>query len=57
MDFLDLAPNEEPGQSVEGILVDPSCSGSGTAQSRLDYLLPTTGGDQDHTFVDQHCGL
>jgi len=26
---------------VKAILLDPSCSGSGTAASRLDHLLPS----------------
>ncbi len=29
------------GRNVKGALVDPSCSGSGTALSRMDYLLPS----------------
>lgn len=26
---------------VAGVLLDPSCSGSGTTASRMDYLLPS----------------
>lgn len=26
---------------VAGVLLDPSCSGSGTSASRMDYLLPS----------------
>lgn len=43
MDFLSLGTENEPGRSVEGILLDPSCSGSGTALSRMDHLLPLKG--------------
>lgn len=35
-------------QQVKGVILDPSCSGSGTTVSRMDHLLPsssTAGGD------------
>ncbi|MCH96870.1 putative methyltransferase NSUN5-like, partial [Trifolium medium] len=32
---------------VKAILLDPSCSGSGTAASRLDHLLPSKVAGQD----------
>lgn len=38
-DFLSLNPDEY--SHVDAILLDPSCSGSGTAVSRMDYLLPS----------------
>ena len=28
---------------VRGVILDPSCSGSGTAHSRMDHLLPSQG--------------
>ena len=42
-DFLavDMA-SEELGQ-VRGVILDPSCSGSGTGLSRMDHLLPSQG--------------
>lgn len=43
MDFLSLGIEDEFGKSIEGILLDPSCSGSGTALSRMDHLLPLKG--------------
>lgn len=27
--------------AVTGVLLDPSCSGSGTAHNRMDFLLPS----------------
>ncbi|GMH32500.1 hypothetical protein BSKO_00334 [Bryopsis sp. KO-2023] len=48
MDFLSLDPEDDEFGPVDGILLDPSCSGSGTAASRMDHLLPVTGdGDGD----------
>ncbi|KAL1829401.1 hypothetical protein DCAR_0208739 [Daucus carota subsp. sativus] len=40
-DFLTLSPVDPSYSKVRGILVDPSCSGSGTAVDRLDHLLPS----------------
>jgi putative methyltransferase len=40
VDFLSLNPDEY--SHVDAILLDPSCSGSGTAVSRMDYLLPSS---------------
>ncbi|KAI8103319.1 hypothetical protein M9435_004658 [Picochlorum sp. BPE23] len=39
-DFLEADPGEFA--RVDAILLDPSCSGSGTAVSRMDYLLPNS---------------
>lgn len=39
-DFLEAEPSEFA--RVDAILLDPSCSGSGTAVSRMDYLLPNS---------------
>ncbi|KAF9680974.1 hypothetical protein SADUNF_Sadunf06G0177300 [Salix dunnii] len=39
-DFLNIDP-EGPFSKVSAILLDPSCSGSGTASQRLDHLLPS----------------
>ncbi|KAL2611496.1 hypothetical protein R1flu_023188 [Riccia fluitans] len=48
-DFLKIDPKKLPYSKVRGILLDPSCSGSGTKVQRLDHLLPsnTTGSQKD----------
>ncbi|KAI6682185.1 hypothetical protein NL676_036066 [Syzygium grande] len=38
-DFLNLTPSVHPYNKVRAILLDPSCSGSGTSTERLDHLL------------------
>ena len=38
---LDLT--SEKFAEVRGVILDPSCSGSGTAHSRMDHLLPSQG--------------
>lgn len=46
--FLNLNPEDQLYSKVRGILLDPSCSGSGTVADRLDHLLPShTSGDGD----------
>ncbi|GAB4818953.1 hypothetical protein N2152v2_005999 [Parachlorella kessleri] len=40
-DFLTLDPHSQELRGVQGLLLDPSCSGSGTSVSRMDYLLPS----------------
>ncbi|KAK2980111.1 hypothetical protein RJ640_019534 [Escallonia rubra] len=40
-DFLNLNPEDPSYSKVRAILLDPSCSGSGTAADRLDHLLPS----------------
>ena len=40
-DFLSLDLSEARFAEVRGALIDPSCSGSGTAHSRMDHLLPS----------------
>ncbi|XP_076898796.1 25S rRNA (cytosine-C(5))-methyltransferase NSUN5-like [Bidens hawaiensis] len=46
--FLNLNPEDQSYSKVRAILLDPSCSGSGTVADRLDYLLPShTSGDGD----------
>nr|GMD97771.1 probable 28S rRNA (cytosine-C(5))-methyltransferase [Ipomoea batatas] len=40
-DFLNLNPEDPSYSKVRAILLDPSCSGSGTAFDRLDHLLPS----------------
>jgi 25S rRNA (cytosine2278-C5)-methyltransferase len=40
-DFLSVDPNADEYCRIDGILLDPSCSGSGTAGSRMDHLLPS----------------
>ncbi|GAA0153602.1 RNA methyltransferase [Lithospermum erythrorhizon] len=42
-DFLALNPEDPSFSKVRAILLDPSCSGSGTAVDRLDHLLPSHG--------------
>ncbi|XP_010091968.2 probable 28S rRNA (cytosine-C(5))-methyltransferase [Morus notabilis] len=53
-DFLGLNANDPSYSKVRAILLDPSCSGSGTASVRLDHLLPSyaagqagDGGDEE----------
>lgn len=52
-DFLNLTPSVHPYNKVRAILLDPSCSGSGTSAERLDHLLPsyTTGLAADGTEI------
>jgi putative methyltransferase len=38
-DFLKIDPSKEPFCAVEGIMLDPSCSGSGTLSIVFDYPL------------------
>ncbi|KAI3803226.1 hypothetical protein L1987_31375 [Smallanthus sonchifolius] len=46
--FLNLNPEDQLYSKVRAILLDPSCSGSGTVADRLDYLLPShSSGDDD----------
>ncbi|KAL0311844.1 UNVERIFIED_CONTAM: 25S rRNA (cytosine-C(5))-methyltransferase NSUN5 [Sesamum radiatum] len=40
-DFLNLDPRDPSYSKVRAILLDPSCSGSGTAFERFDHLLPS----------------
>lgn len=40
-DFLSVDPQGAEYAEVRGLLLDPSCSGSGTTLSRMDYLLPS----------------
>ncbi|CAN1120828.1 25S rRNA (cytosine-C(5))-methyltransferase NSUN5 [Linum perenne] len=40
-DFLNLDPQDPSFSQIRAILLDPSCSGSGTAAQRLDHLLPS----------------
>ncbi|XP_043721241.1 25S rRNA (cytosine-C(5))-methyltransferase NSUN5 [Telopea speciosissima] len=46
-DFLSLNPKDPLYSKVHAILLDPSCSGSGTAADRLDHLLPSQ--TKDHS--------
>lgn len=39
--FLDIDPEDSAYSELRAILLDPSCSGSGTAAERLDHLLPS----------------
>jgi 25S rRNA (cytosine2278-C5)-methyltransferase len=38
IDFLTVDPKAPQFESVKGILLDPSCSGSGTTTTRMDHL-------------------
>ncbi|GAB2222998.1 hypothetical protein Drorol1_Dr00017131 [Drosera rotundifolia] len=40
-DFLKINNNDPKYSELRAILLDPSCSGSGTAADRLDHLLPS----------------
>lgn len=42
-DFLAVDLTSENFAEVRGVILDPSCSGSGTAHSRMDHLLPSQG--------------
>ncbi|XP_004501444.1 25S rRNA (cytosine-C(5))-methyltransferase NSUN5 [Cicer arietinum] len=46
-DFLNINPKDPSYSKIKAILLDPSCSGSGTAASRLDHLLPSKAAGQD----------
>ncbi|CAL0305759.1 unnamed protein product [Lupinus luteus] len=46
-DFLNIDPKASSYSKVQAILLDPSCSGSGTAATRLDHLLPSKAEGQD----------
>ncbi|XP_027354300.1 probable 28S rRNA (cytosine-C(5))-methyltransferase isoform X1 [Abrus precatorius] len=46
-DFLNINPKDSSYSKVKAILLDPSCSGSGTAASRLDHLLPSKAAGQN----------
>ncbi|XP_068330671.1 25S rRNA (cytosine-C(5))-methyltransferase NSUN5 [Pyrus communis] len=50
-DFLDLNPEDPQFSKVRAILLDPSCSGSGTASARLDHLLPSSAPGQGADFA------
>ncbi|KAJ7958392.1 RNA (C5-cytosine) methyltransferase [Quillaja saponaria] len=52
-DFLKLRPEDPSYAKVRAILLDPSCSGSGTASSRLDHLLPSKTADSDTERLDK----
>ncbi|XP_009617032.1 25S rRNA (cytosine-C(5))-methyltransferase NSUN5 [Nicotiana tomentosiformis] len=40
-DFLNMSSEDPAYSKVQAILLDPSCSGSGTVVDRLDHLLPS----------------
>ncbi|CAO2816646.1 unnamed protein product [Amaranthus hypochondriacus] len=40
-DFLNINPDDPAFSELRAILLDPSCSGSGTAADRMDHLLPS----------------
>ncbi|MCO5557706.1 hypothetical protein L7F22_011277 [Adiantum nelumboides] len=51
-DFLKLDVNDPSLSQVKGIILDPSCSGSGTVYRRLDHLLPSFANNQEPGGVD-----
>uniref|UniRef100_A0A7N0V5A0 SAM-dependent MTase RsmB/NOP-type domain-containing protein n=1 Tax=Kalanchoe fedtschenkoi TaxID=63787 RepID=A0A7N0V5A0_KALFE len=52
-DFLSLDPSDLQYSKVRAILLDPSCSGSGTVSDRLDHLLPSFAeGNNGSSFAD-----
>ncbi|XP_059645213.1 25S rRNA (cytosine-C(5))-methyltransferase NSUN5-like [Cornus florida] len=53
-DFLNLNPKNASFSKIRAILLDPSCSGSGTATERLDHLLPSySTGSADTADIDR----
>jgi putative methyltransferase len=40
LDFFAVGGVAGGGVQVKGVILDPSCSGSGTTVSRMDHLLP-----------------
>ncbi|KAL0905925.1 hypothetical protein M5K25_024376 [Dendrobium thyrsiflorum] len=46
-DFLDINASDRSFSKVRAILLDPSCSGSGTSAERLDHLLPSYSTDHE----------
>ncbi|XP_044464424.1 25S rRNA (cytosine-C(5))-methyltransferase NSUN5 isoform X1 [Mangifera indica] len=51
-DFLNLDPKDPLYTEVRAILLDPSCSGSGTAAERLDHLLPSHAAGHAPAIID-----
>ncbi|XP_013609259.1 PREDICTED: probable 28S rRNA (cytosine-C(5))-methyltransferase [Brassica oleracea var. oleracea] len=49
-DFLGLDPEDPSFAKVRAILLDPSCSGSGTITDRLDHLLPSHSADNNKNY-------
>ncbi|KNA14460.1 hypothetical protein SOVF_107420 [Spinacia oleracea] len=47
--FLNIDPMDPAYSELRAILLDPSCSGSGTAAERLDHLLPSHSSDKSDT--------
>ncbi|GAV59712.1 Nol1_Nop2_Fmu domain-containing protein [Cephalotus follicularis] len=50
-DFLSLNPKDPAYAKVRAILLDPSCSGSGTVAQRLDHLLPSYASGHDEIDI------
>ncbi|CAH2044463.1 unnamed protein product [Thlaspi arvense] len=53
-DFLGLNPKDPSFAKVRAILLDPSCSGSGTITDRLDHLLPSHAADDKYDSMRLH---
>ncbi|KAG7610446.1 SAM-dependent methyltransferase RsmB/NOP2-type [Arabidopsis suecica] len=49
-DFLGLNPKDPSFAKIRAILLDPSCSGSGTITDRLDHLLPSHSEDNNMNY-------
>ncbi|XP_031483339.1 25S rRNA (cytosine-C(5))-methyltransferase NSUN5 isoform X2 [Nymphaea colorata] len=52
VDFLKINSKSPLYSKVRAILLDPSCSGSGTSTNRLDYLLPSYDTGHFHNGLD-----
>ncbi|XP_024930655.1 25S rRNA (cytosine-C(5))-methyltransferase NSUN5 isoform X3 [Ziziphus jujuba] len=52
-DFLKLSSVDPSYSKVRAILLDPSCSGSGTASVRLDHLLPSYASGHSANAADE----
>ncbi|ACO60658.1 predicted protein, partial [Micromonas commoda] len=53
-DFLEVDPLDPEYAGVRAVLLDPSCSGSGTAGTRGDYLIAAARGEKDDPTRGHH---
>jgi 16S rRNA C967 or C1407 C5-methylase (RsmB/RsmF family) len=54
-DFLATDTAAPEFADVQAVLLDPSCSGSGTAHSRMDFLLPSQWQNQGSPADEVNC--
>ena len=54
-DFLATDTAAPEFADVQAVLLDPSCSGSGTAHSRMDFLLPSQWQNQGSPTDEVNC--